>query len=205
MASRAVLRTCRAYGVRRWPRRGSTSTSLSDLLNLPDGLVAIGEAERLGPITTSMIKDWLGATRATIVPVLHLGDAPTAEGSVDEHDPPDDRREAVILRDRHCVFPWCTVDARACDLDHIESYVPSDEGGPSGQTAPAKLACLCRRHHNAKTSRRWRYVRKPRRHLHLARSPRPHLRRHTPRHHANPARLSLRTHLVRNRRYDCCA
>jgi hypothetical protein len=133
--------------------------SLSDLLNLLDGLVAIGEAERLGPITTSMIKDWLGATRATIVPVLHLGDAPTAQGSVDEHDPPDDRREAVILRDRHCVFPWCTVDARACDLDHIESYVPPDEGGPSGQTAPAKLACLCRRHHNAKTSRRWRYVR----------------------------------------------
>jgi hypothetical protein len=132
---------------------------LSDLLNLPDGLVRIGNAERLGPVTSATILDWLGATRATIVPVLHLGHEPAAERSVDEHDPPDDIREAVILRDRHCVFPWCTVNARACDLDHIEPYVPPDDGGPPGQTAPSKLACLCRRHHNAKTSRRWRYVR----------------------------------------------
>jgi hypothetical protein len=65
----------------------------------------------------------------------------------------------VILRDRHCVFPWCTRDARACGLDHIEPYVPLDQGGPPGQTSPSKLAPLCRRHHNAKTTRRWRYLR----------------------------------------------
>jgi hypothetical protein len=132
---------------------------LSDLLNLPDGLVAVGDVEKLGPVTTAKIKAWLSATRATIVPVLHLGHDPADEKAVDEHDPPDDIRETVILRDRHCVFPWCTVDARACDLDHIEPYVPPGDGGPPGQTAPSKLACLCRRHHNAKTSRRWRYVR----------------------------------------------
>jgi hypothetical protein len=68
-------------------------------------------------------------------------------------------REAVVLRDRHCVFPWCSVDARSCDLDHIEPYLSPDEGGPPGQTAASKLACLCRRHHRAKTARRWRYVR----------------------------------------------
>jgi hypothetical protein len=68
-------------------------------------------------------------------------------------------RELVTLRDRHCVFPWCRVDARACDLDHIEPYVDLDDAGPPGQTAPSKLACLCRRHHNAKTSRRWSYIR----------------------------------------------
>ena len=68
-------------------------------------------------------------------------------------------REVVILRDGHCVFPWCTRDARSCDLDHIEPYVPIDEGGPPGQTAPTKLAALCRRHHRAKTARRWRYRR----------------------------------------------
>jgi 5-methylcytosine-specific restriction endonuclease McrA len=68
-------------------------------------------------------------------------------------------RETVILRDRHCVFPWCGVDARSCDQDHIDPYVPIDAGGPPGQTAPSNLACLCRRHHNAKTSRRWRYRR----------------------------------------------
>jgi hypothetical protein len=67
----------------------------------------------------------------------------------------------VILRDRHCVFPWCGVDARGCDLDHITPYLPLDRGGPPGQTAASKLACLCRRHHNAKTTGRWRYGRNP--------------------------------------------
>jgi hypothetical protein len=57
------------------------------------------------------------------------------------------------------VFPWCRIDARACDLDHITAYVPVDQGGPPGQTAPSTLAPLCRRHHNAKTSGRWRYRR----------------------------------------------
>jgi hypothetical protein len=117
----------------------------------------VGEVERLGPATLARLKHWLGATRATIVPVLDLG----RDHAVDVHDPPETMRETVVLRDRHCVFPWCRVDARACDLDHIEPYVPLDDGGPPGQTSPTKLACLCRRHHNAKTSRRWRYRRTP--------------------------------------------
>ncbi|HET7069235.1 MAG TPA: HNH endonuclease signature motif containing protein, partial [Nocardioides sp.] len=133
--------------------------NLIDLLNLPDGLVTVGEVERLGPATTTKIADWLAGTRATIVPVLHIGDDLADEPAVDEHDPPEPKRESVILRDRHCVFPWCGVDARACDLDHIDPYLPIDRGGPPGQTAPSKLACLCRRHHNAKTTRRWRYQR----------------------------------------------
>ena len=70
-------------------------------------------------------------------------------------------RELVILRDRHCVFPWCARDARSCDLDHTTPYVPPDEGGPPDQTNPQNLAPLCRRHHNAKTHGRWRYHRDP--------------------------------------------
>ena len=42
-------------------------------------------------------------------------------------------RELVILRDQHCIFPWCTRDARACDVDHITPY---EENGPPGQTRP---------------------------------------------------------------------
>jgi hypothetical protein len=68
-------------------------------------------------------------------------------------------RETVILRDRHCVFPWCHHDARACDLDHITPYRPMDRGGPPGQTSPPNLAPPCRRHHNAKTTGRWCYTR----------------------------------------------
>ena len=52
-------------------------------------------------------------------------------------------RELVILRDGHCIFPRCQVDA-ACDLDHQTPYLPPDEGGPPGQTHPDALACLCR-------------------------------------------------------------
>ena len=78
--------------------------------------------------------------------------------AVDAHDPPAWMRELVILRDQHCVFPWCTRDARAADLDHITPY---EENGPPGQTRPDALAALCRRHHRAKTFRRWRYHRTP--------------------------------------------
>jgi hypothetical protein len=114
-----------------------------------------GEVERLGPATLATIKQWLGSSRATIVPVLDLG----RDDPVDTHDPPQWMRETVVLRDRHCVFPWCRIDARVCDLDHITPYLPIDQGGPPGQTAPSKLAPLCRRHHNAKTTGRWHYQR----------------------------------------------
>ena len=131
---------------------------LTDLL---DDVVKVGECERLGPATTTKVRDWLGNSRATIVPVLHLGGDPADEVAVDEHDPPASMRETVILRDRHCVFPWCRRDARSCDLDHITPYVPHDDGGPPGQTTPSNLAPLCRRHHNTKTTDRWRYQRHP--------------------------------------------
>jgi hypothetical protein len=128
---------------------------LADVVALPDRPVFVGEVERLGPVTLDRIREWLGSSRATVVPVLDLG----RDDAVDQHDPPEWMREAVILRDPYCVFPWCRRDARACDLDHIEPYVPLDQGGPPGQTSPTKLAPLCRRHHNAKTTRRWRYQR----------------------------------------------
>ncbi|HEY2877209.1 HNH endonuclease signature motif containing protein [Nocardioides sp.] len=128
----------------------------SDLID-PMVPIGVGEVEKLGPATSRRIKEWLGSSRATVVPVLNLDRA----YSVDEHDPPEWMRETVILRDRHCVFPWCRVDARGCDLDHITPYVPIDDGGPPGQTAATKLAPRCRRHHNAKTTGRWQYQRHP--------------------------------------------
>jgi 5-methylcytosine-specific restriction endonuclease McrA len=72
-------------------------------------------------------------------------------------------RELVILRDKHCIFPWCACDARSCDLDHIEPYDegPEDGRAPPGQTRPDNLAPLCRRHHRDKTFRGWTYRRLP--------------------------------------------
>ena len=133
--------------------------SLADLLTHPGGGepdddLVVGEVERLGPATIARIKEWVGHSRVSIRPVLDL----RCPDAVDEHDPPEWMRELVILRDGHCVFPWCSRDARACDLDHV---VPYDEDGPPGQTRPENLAPLCRRHHRCKTSGRWRYRRRP--------------------------------------------
>src|SRR4051794_36670069 len=141
--------------------------------------------EKLGPITLDLLATWLHATNGgtgagaaaaddgsgpadsvgpagsrgfggfTVRPVLDL----TAHRVCDVHDPPPVMREQVILRDRHCVFPGCRVDARDCDLDHIAPYVPLDQGGPPGQTHPDALACLCRRHHRLKTFTAWTYHR----------------------------------------------
>ena len=114
--------------------------------------------EKLGTASLALLRDWLQRLSGVRVrPVLD----PMRTDAVDAHDPPAWMGELVILRDRHCVFPGCTTDARACDLDHIDPYVPPDEGGPPGQTSPANLACLCRRHHRAKTFAGWRYRRLP--------------------------------------------
>jgi hypothetical protein len=115
---------------------------------------AVGEAERLGPVTVAKIKEWVGHSRVTIQPVLDGARDDTA----DAHDPPAWMRELVTLRDTHCVFPHCRRTSRRCDLDHV---IPYDDTGPPGQTSPANLAPLCRRHHRAKTLGRWRYRRDP--------------------------------------------
>ena len=132
--------------------------SLGDLLGLEgsesgDGS-GFGTVERFGPATIARIKDWAGRSRVTIQPVLDMA----RTDAVDQHDPPAWMRELVILRDQHCMFPFCNRDARVSDLDHISPY---EENGPPGQTRPDALAALCRRHHRAKTFRRWRYHRTP--------------------------------------------
>jgi len=119
----------------------------------PDALAA-GEIEKLGAATLTKIRTWVGHHQVVIQPVLNLA----RRDAVDSHDPPPWMRDLVHLRDGHCIFPRCTVDARSCDLDHS---IPYDENGPPGQTRPDNLAALCRRHHRAKTTGRWRYLRTP--------------------------------------------
>ncbi len=117
----------------------------------------VGRVERLGAATIAKLRQWVGHNQVTIVPVLNM----QKRDAVDQHDPPEWMAELVRLRDGHCIFPRCTIDARDCDIDHEEPYIPIEEGGPPGQTHPDALACLCRRHHRAKTARVWRYTRTP--------------------------------------------
>jgi len=135
-----------------------------DLLADPHGVDPHGVArsDELGPMLLGRLQAWLlTAGKVVIQPVLDLDPATTGMPAVDQHDPPAPMAAAVRLRDETCVFPGCTRPSHRADLDHIVEYVPLDEGGPPGQTHPANLAPLCRRHHRAKTFGAFTYHRRP--------------------------------------------
>ncbi|HEY6933434.1 MAG TPA: HNH endonuclease signature motif containing protein [Marmoricola sp.] len=137
-----------------WAGHGATP---NDWVEEVDAGPVVAWAEKYGPLIGETLTEWLRETNATVRPVLDLA----RTDAVDAHDPPRWMRELVILRDGHCVFPWCGTPARATDLDHIDPYVPPSDGGPPGQTRPDNLAPLCRRHHRCKTFTRWSYRRRP--------------------------------------------
>jgi hypothetical protein len=161
-------RSARVAGGLRKPAKVNLNLHLNaaDLANLDAETGehhVVGEVEKLGPITLARIREWLTTSGASITPVINRPIDLNRTEARDSHDPPGWMREQVILRDRHCVFPWCERDARSCDLDHIEPYDHGDEGGPAppGQTRPDGLACLCRTHHRCKTLYGWSYQRLP--------------------------------------------
>ncbi len=114
------------------------------------------EGQRL--VLLDQLRSWCGdsRTRITIKPVIDLN----AHLSTPGYAVPDRIREFVILRDRTCVFPWCTRPARGCDVDHVIAYdhTADAEGRPQpGPTDTDNLAALCRFHHRLKTHTPWRY------------------------------------------------
>ena len=100
-------------------------------------------------LTADTVREWLAVPGANIVvkPVIDLHD----QVAVDAYEIPDRISTRVKLKRTTCVFPHCTRTSARVDLDHIEEYVPPDQGGPPGQTSTQNLAPLCRRHHRAKT------------------------------------------------------
>ena len=127
-----------------------------------DGTMVFGPTGRLEKgqrlVLLDQLKGWCADTHTQVVvkPVIDLN----AHLESDAYAVPDRIREHVVLRDRTCVFPWCTRPARACQIDHVTPYDPdaTAEGRRQpGPTATDNLAALCTRHHRLKTHGRWRY------------------------------------------------
>jgi hypothetical protein len=108
-------------------------------------------------LTAAQVASWCcrdDTTKVTVKPVVDLN----TRQAVDGYEVPARIAEAVRLRDRTCVFPYCQRPARRCDLDHLDPYLPIEDGGPPGQTSTDNLACLCRLHHRMKTHGGWNYA-----------------------------------------------
>ncbi|MBL0749030.1 DUF222 domain-containing protein [Nocardioides sp. G10] len=108
------------------------------------------EGQRL--VLLDQVRYWCGdsRTKVTVKPVIDLN----TELSTPAYAIPDRIRDQVILRDRTCVFPFCTRPARGCDVDHVVEYdhhAEADGRPQPGPTASRNLACLCRFHHRLKT------------------------------------------------------
>jgi len=103
-------------------------------------------------VTAEQVRTWCGHPDARVVvkPVIDLTEC--AFTDLDAATVPDKVAEHVAVRDRTCVFPWCSRPARRCDTDHIH---PRSRGGP---TCACNLAPLCRRHHRLKTHSPWSYL-----------------------------------------------
>lgn len=63
--------------------------------------------------------------------------------------PPQELVDFLLARDRTCRFPGCRRSGQGADIDHAQSW----ETG--GETNPANLGLLCRRHHRMKTHGGW--------------------------------------------------
>ncbi len=114
------------------------------------------EGQRL--VLLDQLRSWCGdsRTKITVKPVIDLNQERSAPG----YAIPDRIRDHVVLRDRTCVFPWCTRPARGCDVDHVteHDHDAEAEGQPQpGPTETDNLAALCRFHHRLKTHSAWRY------------------------------------------------
>ncbi len=136
------------------PRQVLLHVHLSEaaLLGLDDPVARLERGNNL--LSVHQVRAWCGNPDAQVVvkPVIDLDDCVES----DSDQVPDRIAEHVALRDRTCVFPWCTRPARrcrpddphqhACDGDHV---VARARGGP---TCSCNIAPLCRRHHRLKTA-----------------------------------------------------
>ena len=112
--------------------------------------------------------------------------------AVDQHDPPPRMREQVILRDRHCVFPWCGTRRPTLGPRPHHPLRPARRRRTTGPDQPPEPGALVPATPPRQDLHRLDLPTRPRRHPHLDQPPRTHLDRRTRRHHA--PRLRARPH-----------
>ena len=137
----------------RVPAQGTRSHTRGRAITMFLHLDATGvaECETTGTnVLIEQIRRWCGAGGNQVV-LKPLKDLAACE-PVEAYAVPRRHAEQVELRDRTCVFPFCTVRATRCDKDHVTAHADG------GATCPCNLAPLCRRHHRAKTHSAWTYV-----------------------------------------------
>jgi hypothetical protein len=114
---------------------------------------ALVRCEDGGPLRLAELVEFLGRTgcQIRIQPVFD----PTEVAPVDGYEIPQRLRAAVRARQIADVFPFGTCLSSSMDLDHTERYVPTDYGGPPGQTRLGNLGPMARPGHRAETHGGW--------------------------------------------------
>ena len=114
---------------------------------------ALVRCEDGGPLRLAELVEFLGRTgcQVRIQPVLD----PTQVAPVDGYEIPQRLRAAVRARQIADVFPFGTCLSSSMDLDHTERYVPTDYGGPPGQTRLGNLGPMAGPGHRAETHGGW--------------------------------------------------
>ena len=134
---------------------------------------------------STRIKDWVGHSQVTIRPVLDLG----RTDAVDGHDPPAWMRELVILRDGTASSPGAR-DARGLRPRPHRPLRPDGRGRTTGPDPPGEPRPAVPATSPLQDLRPLALPTTTRRHLPVARPPRPQLPRHPARHHPAPHQLT---------------
>jgi hypothetical protein len=124
------------------------------------------------PITAATIDQYLCDADLTTILTRPADDAAPHSSSRDDawlHDAarevlyvgrtrrtaPPRLRKALAIRDQHCVFPGCRVDAGRCDAHHVREWTED------GLTDPSNMLLLCRSHHTVVHKAGWTLTRTP--------------------------------------------
>lgn len=124
----------------------TVAISLSTLLACSD---TPGQLTGYGPIPAAMARRIAAEPHATWRRLLVDDRGHALDYGRTTYRPPADLTDYTITRDRTCVFPGCTRQARDADLDHHTDW------NHGGHTNPDNLGPLCPRHHQMKHDTNW--------------------------------------------------